>query len=109
MDERQHPGDDPGPLGQQIIGAVPECPLDYSFPSREVKERSGAMSEHELIPPPYVTSLKRPYTDAGLQSVQDVITGNGPASSARKSRSMRVQANARSKRRSRGSVRSRLR
>ena len=109
MDERQHPGDDSSPLGHDVIGVVPECPLDDPFPAGEVKERSGGMSKHELIPPSYITSLKRPYRDAGLQSVQDVITGNGPASSVRKSRSMRVQANARSKRRSRGSVRSRLR
>ena len=109
MDERQHPGDDSSPLGQQVTGAVPECPHDYSFPAGEVKERAGGMSEHELIPPPFFTLLEWPYGDGGLQSVQEVITGNGPAASARKSRSMRVQANARSKRRSRDSVRPRLR
>src|SRR4051794_12263295 len=108
MGERDDTGNDPATLGNQVIRRVAEGPLDNPPPAGEMKEGSARMREHELVPALLVAGSERSYGDACLRSVQDVITGNSPFSSLRKSRSMRVQAKLRSSRRSRGSVRSRF-
>ena len=108
MGERQDTGNDPAALGNQIMRRVAEGPLDNPPPAGKMKERSARMSEHELVPALLVAGSERSYGEACLRSVQDVMTGNGPLSSLRKSRSMRVQVKLRSRRRSRGSVRSRF-
>ena len=108
MGERQETGNSPAALGNQVIRRVPEGLLDNPLPAGEMKERSARMSERELVPAFLVAGSERSYGEACLRSVQDVMTGNGPLSSLRKSRSMRVQVKLRSSRRSRGSVRSRF-
>ena len=78
MGERQYAGNDPAALGDQIIGRVAERPLDNPPPSGKMKERSARMGEHELVPSSLVAGSERSYGEAGLRSVQDVMTGNGP-------------------------------
>ncbi len=88
---------------------MPEYPLDYAPPTGKMEECSAGVGEDEIVPAPLVAGSEQPYSDCGLRSVQDVTTGNGPDPSVKKSRSIRVQEKAWSRRRSRGSVRSRLR
>src|SRR5205807_5111371 len=95
-------------LGNQVMRGVAERPLDNPPPTGEMEERSARMSAHELVPTVLVAGSERSYGEACLRSVQDAMTGNGPLSSLRKSRSMRVQVKLRSSRRSRDSVRSRF-
>lgn len=109
MSEGQDARDGTAALCDQVVGTMPECPLDDPLPSGKVKERAVRLAEDKPIPRPLVAGSKGSYADCRLRSVQDAITGNGPAPAQRKSLSMRVQAKSRSSRRSRGSVRSRLR
>ena len=109
MGERQDTGDDAAALGNQVMRRVAEGTLEDPPPTGKMKERSARMPQHELVPALFVAGLERSYGEACLRSVQDVMTGNSPLSSPRKSRSMRVQVKLRSSRRSRGSVRSRFR
>ena len=108
MGERQDTGNDPAALGNQVMRRVAEGSLENPLPTSKMKERSARMREHELVPALLVAGSERSYGEACLRSVQDVMTGNSPLSSLRKSRSMRVQVKLRSSRRSRGSVRSRF-
>src|SRR5947209_9563775 len=108
MGERQDTGNNPAALGNQVMRAVPEGLLENPPPAGKMEERSARMGEHELVPTVLVAGPERSYDNACLRSVQDAMTGNGPISSLRKSRSMRVQVKLRSRRRSRGSVRSRF-
>ena len=109
MGQRQHAGDYPAAFCDQVIRAVTERLLDDTLPSRQVKEGSAGMREDKIIPPPLIAAPELPYRDAGLRSIQDVITGNGPPPSPRKSSSIRVQVKSPRRRRRRGSVRPRLR
>ena len=108
MGEGQDASNELATLGQQIVGRVAEGPLDDPPPAGKMEESSARMGEHELVPALLVAGSERSYGEACVRSVQDVMTGNGPLSSLRKSRSMRVQVKLRSSRRSRGSVRSRF-
>src|SRR6516165_9336444 len=103
MGERQKTGNNPAPLGNQVIRRVPEGLLDNLSPAGKMKESSARMSEHKRIPALLVAGSERSYGEACLRSVQEAMAGNGPRSSLRKSRSMRVQVKLRSKRRRRGS------
>jgi hypothetical protein len=109
MGERQDTGNNPAALRNQVIGRMAEGPFEDPLPSGKMKKRSVRVTEHELVPALLVAGSERPYGEACLRSVQDVMTGNRPPPSLRKSRSMRVQIKFLSKRRSRGSVRSRFR
>lgn len=108
MRERQDTSDNSATLGQQIMGWVSERPFENPLPTGKVEEGSARMSEYELVPALPVAGPERSYSDACLRSVQEVTTGNGPPSSLRKSRSIRIQVKSRSNRRSRGSVRLRF-
>ena len=44
------PVNEPAALGDQIIGRVPERPLDNPLPAGKMKERSARMGEDELVP-----------------------------------------------------------
>jgi hypothetical protein len=109
MGERQNAGNETTALGDQVMGGVVESPFENTPPTGKMKERSARMREHELVPALPIAGAERSYGEVCLRSVHDVTTGNGPLSSPRKSRSMRVQVKWRSRRRSRGSVRSRFR
>lgn len=109
MGERHDAGQHSGALGDEIVGAVPEGSLDHTLPSAKVKEGSARMGKDEIVPLPLVAGSERSYGDCGLRSVQDAMTGYGPLSSVKKSRSIRVQLKFRNRRRNRGSVRSRFR
>ena len=108
MGERQDAAYDPATLGNQVMSRVAEGPLDNLSPAGKMKESSARMREHKRIPALLVAESERSYGEAGLRSVQEAMAGNGSLSSLRKSRSMRVQVKLRSKRRRRGSVRSRF-
>ena len=105
MRQRQHAADDPAALSNQVMRRVTEGPFDDPLPTGEMKERSARVGEHELVPALLVIRPERSYDDTWLRPVQEATTGNGPLSLPRKSRSMRVQAKLRSRRRSLGSVR----
>src|SRR5438132_9151570 len=108
MSKRQDTGNHPATLGDQVICRVAEGLPENPPPGSKMEESSARMREHELIPALLVAGSERSYGEACLRSVQDAMTGNGPLSLLRKSRSMRVQVKSRSRRRSRGSVRSRF-
>ena len=108
MGEGQDTSNELATFGQQIMRRVAEGALDNPPPAGKMKESPARMGEHELVPALLVSGSERSYGEACVRSVQDVITGNGPLSSLRKSRSMRVQVKLRRSRRSRGSVRSRF-
>src|SRR5690349_17804017 len=109
MSKGQDTREETGALCNQVVGTVPECPLDDALPSREMEERAVRLAEDKRVPQPLVAGPKGSYADCRLRSVQDAITGNGPVPALRNSLSMRIQAKSRSRRRNRGSVRSRLR
>ena len=96
-------------LGNQIIGAVAEHPLDHSFPSGKMKKRPARVGADELVPPMLISGPKRPYRDRDLGSIHEVINGTDSTPSCRKRRSMRAHLKSPSRCRSRCSVSPRLR